>query len=152
MDPVYLAIVAHEANRSFCRALNDFSHQPWEQAPEWQRTTVLRGVEFHLANPEAGPEASHEAWRAEKLADGWVYGAVKNAEEKTHPCLVDFDQLPLEQQLKDVLFRNIVHALAPLVPVVAVVPDGGEAATTTDTDPPPIPKDPSDGPAPVPVF
>lgn len=154
MDRVYIAIVAHEANRSFCRALHDFSQESWEQAPEWQRISAIHGVEFHLANPDAGPEASHEAWRAEKVADGWVYGPVKNAEEKTHPCLVDFDELPLEQQLKDVLFRNIVHALAPMVtgaPAGLTAQDiaGITAANMTDTDPPPMPKDPSDGPVPV---
>lgn len=147
MDRVYLAIVAHEANRSFCRALEDFSQRSWDEAPEWQRTSAIHGVEFHLANPDAGPEASHDAWRAEKVADGWVYGPVKNAEEKTHPCLVDFDQLPLEQQLKDVLFRNIVHALAPLVNR----PDD-TVASMTEPDPPPMPKDPSDGPVPVPIL
>lgn len=28
-----------------------------------------------------------------------------------HPCLLTFDELPIEQQIKDHLFREIVHAL-----------------------------------------
>lgn len=39
------------------------------------------------------------------------YGQVKDANAKTHPCLVPFDQLPRDQQFKDRLFRTIVHAV-----------------------------------------
>ena len=53
----------------------------------------------------------HNNWSAEKVADGWVYGEVKDVEKKTHPCLVPFDQLPLFQQKKDKLFSAIVDAL-----------------------------------------
>jgi hypothetical protein len=47
----------------------------------------------------------------DNIKDGWVYGEVKDAEKKTHPCLVPFDQLPLFQQKKDKLFCAIVDAL-----------------------------------------
>jgi hypothetical protein len=50
---------------------------------------------------------------AEKLAAGWEYGPVKDAEAKRHPCLVPFNQLPREQQAKDYIFRAVVHALRP---------------------------------------
>jgi hypothetical protein len=36
---------------------------------------------------------------------------VKDAELKTHPCLVPFEELPKFQQQKDRLFRAIVKAL-----------------------------------------
>jgi hypothetical protein len=47
----------------------------------------------------------------QKVDEGWVYGAVKDPEAKTHPCIVPFDQLPREQQAKDFIFRAVVHAL-----------------------------------------
>lgn len=115
MEIVEIAAVCHEANRMLCLGLGDTSQTGWMNAPEWQRESATQGVVFHLANPEAGPDASHEAWRAHKRIDGWVYGDTKDAEAKTHPCMVDFDALPREQQAKDVLFRNIVHSLAPLL-------------------------------------
>lgn len=106
-----VARVCHEANRSYCVALGDMSQVPWEMAPDWQRASAIKGVELHLANPSAGPQASHESWMAEKVATGWVYGPVKDTAAKTHPCMVPFDQLPREQQAKDYIFRAIVHAL-----------------------------------------
>lgn len=106
-----IARLCHEVNHAYCVALGDMSQVPWEMAPDWQRDSVIKGVELHLVNPSAGPQASHESWMAEKVATGWVYGPVKDPAAKTHPCMVPFDQLPREQQAKDYIFRAIVHAL-----------------------------------------
>lgn len=109
-----IARVAHEANREYCKTLGDFSQIEWFGAPEWQRTSAINGVRFHLANRDAGAQASHESWLREKEADGWAYGATKDPERKLHPCFVPFDQLPREQQQKDYIFRAVVHAFLPL--------------------------------------
>jgi RyR domain len=47
----------------------------------------------------------------QKLADGWIYGVEKDAESKTHPCLLPYAELPVEQRRKDALFRAIVQSL-----------------------------------------
>lgn len=107
-----VARLAHEVNRAYCQALGDDSQPPWELAPQWQKDSAMLGVALHLDNPNAGPQASHESWGAQKIADGWKYGPVKDPERKEHPCLVPFDQLPREQQAKDFLFRGVVHAAA----------------------------------------
>lgn len=109
-----IAEAAHELNRAYCAALGDDSQQPWDDAPEWQRVSALAGVEFHIENPGAGDSASHDSWMAQKEAEGWKFGETKDAEKKEHPCMVPFDQLPSEQQAKDALFRQTVHALAPI--------------------------------------
>jgi len=106
-----IARVAHEANRAYCAAIGDDSQLPWESAPDWQKASALDGVRFHRQNPTAGDAASHDNWRRQKEADGWVYGETKDPERKTHPCMVSFLDLPTEQQLKDRLFRSVVRAL-----------------------------------------
>jgi hypothetical protein len=107
-----IARVAHEANRAWCEANGDITQPFWNDAPEWQRSSAINGVIFHLENPNAGDSASHDSWMAEKVGGGWVYGAEKNpdATPPTHPCIVPFGQLPKMQQVKDSLFRAIVHA------------------------------------------
>jgi hypothetical protein len=107
-----IARACHEVNRAYCASLGDHSQPAWEDAPEWQRTSAIKGVEFTLANPEAGPSASHESWLAEKAADGWKYGPVKNPETKEHPCFVPYDELPVEQKAKDYLFQAVVRSMA----------------------------------------
>lgn len=111
------AMAAHEINRGYCASLGDDSQKPWDEAPEWQQNSAVLGVEFHIANPDADASASHDSWMAQKVADGWVYGEVKDEAAKTHPCILPFDQLPSEQQLKDVLFKATVHAVYPLFAV-----------------------------------
>jgi hypothetical protein len=110
MTPEQIARVAHEANRAYCQALGDNSQPAWEDAPQWQKDSALLGVELHTSG-DHGPEASHESWMAQKVADGWRYGPEKNPEIKEHPCMVPFSDLPKEQQAKDFLFRGVVHAL-----------------------------------------
>ncbi len=106
-----IARVAHEVNRAYCQALGDNSQPCWEEAPQWQKDSALNGVRLHVHDPQAGPEASHESWMAQKIAEGWVYGPEKNPSLKQHHCLVPFSELPREQQAKDFLFRGVVHSL-----------------------------------------
>lgn len=110
-----VARICHEANESLCVTQGDFSQPSWDDAPDWQKKSALNEVNFHLDNPDAGTDDSHNSWLAEKEADGWKYGEVKDPDKKEHPCFVPYDQLPPEQQAKDYLFRGIVHALTPFV-------------------------------------
>lgn len=120
MKNALIARVAHEINRAYCASLGDSSQPEWDDAPDWQRSSALAGVEMHLKNPDATAEQSHESWLAEKLAQGWKYGATKDAEKKEHPCCLPYAELPPEQKAKDYLFRGTVHALKHL-------PDADEA-------------------------
>lgn len=113
MNIEQIAQVCHEANRGLCEVIGDQSQLNWYAAEPWQRESVINGVKFALANPDAPASAHHDAWMAEKFAQGWAYGPEKDADKKLHPCLVLFDQLPPEQQAKDAIFRGIVAALTP---------------------------------------
>lgn len=106
-----IAASAHEANRAYCLSLGDTSQPRWDEAPDWQKQSIINGVKFHLANPNADASASHENWFKEKQADGWSYNPVKDFENKRHPCFVPFAELPIEQQIKDHIFRSVVHGM-----------------------------------------
>lgn len=110
--PEQMALVAHEMMRVYCQSHGDPVQPPWDFAAPEIRASAIAGVEFTLANPNAGDSAQHEQRMRDKLAAGWVYGPVKDAEAKTHPCLVPFGQLPAHQQLKDRLFRTAVLSMA----------------------------------------
>lgn len=109
-----VAMLCHTANAMYCRSLGDESQKTWDEAPDWQKASAIAGVEFHLANPDAGDAASHENWMAAKKAEGWKYGEEKDEAKKLHPCMVPFSKLPPEQQFKDTLFRHTVHSTVPL--------------------------------------
>lgn len=106
-----IAKVCHEVNRAYCQSIGDNSQLSWEEAPDWQRTSAINGVTFHVNNPDAGPDHSHNEWLKEKEANGWKYGEVKDPEKKEHPCFLPYDQLPVEQKSKDYIFRSVIHVL-----------------------------------------
>jgi hypothetical protein len=113
MTNEHIAHVVHEANRAYCVTVDDRSQIAWDDAPEWQRASAIEGIE--KAKNGATPEQLHESWCAFKIADGWTHGDVKDADAKTHPCLVPYADLPAEQRVKDHLFRAIVEACAAAV-------------------------------------
>lgn len=111
LEVLQIALVCHQANKAWCEANDDNSQKDWHDAEHWQRQSAINGVEFRLKNPNAGHDAQHNSWLDEKVKDGWVYGEIKDAEAKTHPCIVPFEQLPQFQKKKDALFCAIVDSL-----------------------------------------
>mgnify|MGYP003418737481 CR=1 FL=1 len=101
---------AHEINRVWCLAHGDYSALPWIEAPDWQKQSAKEGVRVALTG--ASPQELHASWARDKVKDGWVYGLVKDADAKTHPCLVPYEDLPKVQKDKDFLFSATVKTLA----------------------------------------
>jgi hypothetical protein len=110
MNNEQIARICHETNRAYCESIGDHSQKPWDQAEPWQRESAVKGVEFALANPNTPASAQHDAWLKDKANDGWKYGPVKDATKKEHPCCVPYEQLPIEQRIKDYLFKHVVRA------------------------------------------
>jgi len=106
----HLAIICHEANKVLCEMLGDNSQVNWAGAPAWQKESAVQGVKSQLEG-NLSPMDQHAAWMRTKHEDGWKYGLVKDAEAKTHPCLVPYAELPPEQQIKDFLFTGIIQTL-----------------------------------------
>jgi hypothetical protein len=117
MNVESIAQVAHEINKAYCESIGDNSQLSWDDAPEWQKSSAINGVNFHLSNPDASPSASHDSWLKQKTDEGWKYGPVKDADKKEHPCFVPYDELPVSQRSKDFLFKQIVHSLMPHISI-----------------------------------
>lgn len=94
---------------------------PWENTDKRVLSDVYNKYplawRLHLADMWASktnemPSDSHENWLKQKMAEGWVYGPIKDPEKKEHPCCVPYEELPPEQKIKDTIFIDIVHAAA----------------------------------------
>lgn len=104
-----IAKVCHNVNKAYCETEGDYSQPEWNDAPDWQKESAINGVGFHLSN-DVTPEQSHINWYEEKINDGWVWGDVKDPENKRHPCLIPYELLPEFQKNKDLLFKTIVDS------------------------------------------
>lgn len=122
MNADQIARVCHEVNRAYCSSIGDTSQPAYEDAPTWQKDSAVAGVRAILDNPATTPEQSHEGWMAQKAADGWTFGPVKDADAKTHPCFVPYNELPLAQRTKDYLFGAVVRSLASFVTASESIP------------------------------
>lgn len=113
-----LASICHAANME----LNGILGEPtwgWYKATEEMKSATITGVVAILNDPTMTPANSHELWCRSKREQGWTHGPARSTENKEHPCLVPYDQLPEEQRIKDHLFFNIVRALAPMYSIEA---------------------------------
>lgn len=101
---VRIAKACHEVNKLFCELLGDRSQAPWEKVEPEIQMSAIDGVEAILDGRVKEPGDSHANWLAFKEKEGWTYGEEKDLAKKEHPCMVDFEDLPEEQQAKDKLF------------------------------------------------
>lgn len=105
------ARACHEANRKYCQSIGDDSQVPWEEASESIKQSVYSGVLHIIENPQATPEDSHKNWLKDKAKAGWIYGTEKSEQYRTHPCIVPYDELPVEQKIKNEIFMMVVESM-----------------------------------------
>lgn len=46
-------------------------------------------------------ENVHEVWAAARIAEGWIYGEIKDSQKKTTPLLIPYDELPESEKEYD---------------------------------------------------
>jgi hypothetical protein len=103
------ARACHEANKMYCESIGDTSQVTWDAASEVVKQAAYSGVIFALENPDVTPEQMHMNWKRDKIKAGWIYGPVKNEVTRTHPCLVNYEDLPEDQRVKDDILIMVVQ-------------------------------------------
>lgn len=111
-----IARVAYAANRAYVFAQINMGALPvdWDFLPGKEQVSYIEGIRHLLEHPRSQPAEQHDAWMRYKTEQGWSVGPVKDDVAKTHPCMVPYNQLPMEQQIKDHLFQAVVRSLLPL--------------------------------------
>ena len=65
---------------------------------------VTTGIEFPEELNELTEQLAehiHDVWAKERMAQGWTYGKNRDDENKHHPCLVPYDDLPENEKTFD---------------------------------------------------
>lgn len=106
-----ICVTVHEAIRAWAKGARDSAMPNWEDAPDWMKESTKASVMSVLEDPNQKAGTQHEQWVKQKVASGWHYGPTKDADLKTHPMMVPYEELPLHEQKKDLLLVSIVRAL-----------------------------------------
>ena len=112
-DIVYeAASVAYETVRKWGEVIKDPQGKvAWNLLPESEKDGYAKAVGYRIENPETTEVDMHNKWSADKFEAGWTYGEKLDFVKKTHPNLVPFEDLPVDQQMKDKLFLNVIDAI-----------------------------------------
>lgn len=133
MNLLIIAAIAYALNAAYTLASRGESPPNWNDLTDEQRQGYVDGVNFILENLDAGPAAQHERWLEDKTADGWVFGEVKDEENKTDPNLIAFDNLPFEMRARDIVIFSIVSELSKVEPPQPVVVNSAPASFDGNT-------------------
>jgi hypothetical protein len=98
----------HEANRALSSRWNQIEHH-WEESSR-DHQEKIRAVTTNVLVHNHGPEQVHEHWLSMMGAAGWTYGTVKDSASKSHPAMKPYDELDLEQKVKNEMFVEVVLA------------------------------------------
>ena len=103
-----VAMEAHKANNELRitngeESLGSFTDQPLDIV-----TINMESIYAALHNPNLTAKDMHDTWMDNKAKDGWVYGDVKDADAKTHPLMIPFEQMNDIDKMKDQIFIDVV--------------------------------------------
>jgi hypothetical protein len=111
-----LVQITHQAIRLLQRRHARVVWPAWCEAGEDTQRWTWDAVEFGLRDPRLG--ARHEQWCSALRREGWSYAALEDGEQRTHPALVPFHELPEFERARDTIVISLVTELAPLLGIV----------------------------------
>ena len=100
------AIFVYEGARLAARAADaPIIPAPWEDREGDFRKQFLNVIDRQMGpSRSASPEELHGSWMQAYLDRGWVYGEKYDAEGRTHPDLVPYQDLGQLERDKDAVF------------------------------------------------
>lgn len=104
-----IAELVHELIRTWDR-LNGVDKPEFSEIDQETLDSTIEGILGIASGSITKPSDSHKAWMLNRLRNGWKYGEVLNRDEKIHPSLVQYHELPEVERIKDHLFFNTVKS------------------------------------------
>ncbi len=83
----------------FCHLILRFMKQAYSPSPIDTSDITLSDDLASLT--EAMARNVHEVWAAGRIKEGWTFGTIRNDQNKTHPCLIPYEQLPESEREYD---------------------------------------------------
>ena len=111
MFRVQIAMLAHGVVAGYRKVMGMEPMPPFSDLGAAEQDELLENVDFWLANPSAPIAASHEAWLARGISEGWRLGEALDNLAKLSPFIRPFDTLPKDMVVMEHLFRAAVDSV-----------------------------------------
>lgn len=109
---IAIAKVYHQMRKALCETYADYTQKDWEQCEQWERDIEIEYVENWKCYPDDTLAVfHHERFIANMSRKGWSYGETPNREDKKHPVLAQYSDLPCFQKIFDEIFKIIESTL-----------------------------------------
>lgn len=116
IEMVYIiARTAYEANRAFNDITEYCLFESWDNITLEKQNAVMVGVKNCLEKNLLTAESIHNNYLNKRIKEGWQLGSEYDEDKKTSKILMEFNKLPIEQQILDKLFPAIIRALEPIL-------------------------------------
>ncbi len=110
---IQIASVVYGAIREYRLSVEGIETPPWDALCLEVQNEVIHTVEAQIAAQEQALSISdrHHMWVHDRIQNGWVYGSRISNENKTHPHLLPYNDLPKSYLDRDRLIVSIIDAL-----------------------------------------
>ncbi len=106
----FICKLCHDANNELMVANGETPCGDWDTLDDHLKQMTRDSVSVIIDNPSITAEDIHNTWMDNKRRDGWVYGATKDANKKTHPLMIPFADMNAIDKSKDQSFIDIVNS------------------------------------------
>lgn len=98
-----IAEQAHAVNNVWTKEVGNETRPEWNTLSQEDKEHYIHAVSNAIDSKLYSPAEAHKQWSTWMLAQGWEHGEY-NRDEKKHPNLIPFEQLPESEKVKDILF------------------------------------------------
>jgi hypothetical protein len=107
-----IARIIYSAIKAYSESIGEYCRYPhWDNIPNVIYNNYIASVEWLKLNQFSDASDLHERYCGILKNQGWEYGVEMDLKRKTHPKIMEFHTLPIEQQAKTHLFKEIFDAL-----------------------------------------
>ena len=108
-DITQIAKTCHAVHRAYCKQMGIETQPVWDEVSESHKDVIINSVLKILSGEINSKEESHFNFVMNKEAQGWKFG-IYSKENKTNPRLLPFEELRIEDQVKETLFFETVKS------------------------------------------
>jgi len=111
-DVLEVAKTVHAVTRAYSYAIGQAELPPeWEHLPNKEKALSKNLIAEAISHLICTPQELHETWVKEKCERGWIHGLERDYDNKKHPCLVEWAELPEEEKIRDQMIVTLIWEL-----------------------------------------